>query len=502
MKSVTFSLSSSRKVAVLNKLKLYGLTFPLLLSAPFVRADFIDLLGTFSNNLEEKSAEAALRTYERLIEEQGCTDRSTGLDSTACVGRVFDVFDNVREIIHTGNEISGTGSTLFSLRTDQQELGSALRWLAAEEYAAQGDMASDFVSDQVAGLGSRLSALRFGARGFQFAQNGVWLPQGEYALQNGTHGGAAGSEDNYSKLGGFLNVQGSIGSRDPSGRENAFDSDGTTLNTGLDYRLNNQWTLGAMLGYTTQQIDFDSSQSIVDGDIESSGFNFMPFVLYQSGNYYFSASLAYQQLDFDSRRAIRYPSNNINIASTNTETIAETQAKIVSAFAEMGYSYVWEKFSVEPFFNIQSSSIVIDEFIEDDINDDAFDLVIKEQDFSTLNYSFGLKTQYTFTPRSGVFVPYLSVEHVAQTDTESRDVEAYHSGLGSDDTLYFIPTEELDDSYQTITVGMSSVLRGGRELRDGGTVGGDIQGFFNIKQITGLDGYDLMFYSLGLRYAF
>lgn len=486
----------------MNKLKTLGAVLPFFAMSHVAHADFAELLGSFSSDLEERSAEAVLRTYERLIAEEGCTDRSTGLDQTACVGRVFEVFNNVRELVHTGNDLTGTGSILSSLRLDIEGLGFALRWFAAEEYAAQGDMSSDFVSGQVAGLGSRLSALRFGARGFQFVHNGVWMPEGDYAALDNARGGAAGSGANYSKLGGFLNIQGSTGSRAATGREDAFDSDGITFSGGLDYRLNDQWTIGTMLGYSTQEIDFDSSQSIVDGEIESSGFNIMPFFMYQPGYLYLSASLGYQQLDFDSRRAIRYPSQNLNIPSTSTETIANTQASIVSAFAEIGYSYIWRKMTFEPFFNLNSSSIVIDEFVEEDVNDDAFDLVVKEQDFSTLDFSFGLKTQYTYTPRAGVFIPYLTLEYIGQTDTASRDVEAYYPGLANDDTLYFIPTEELDDSYQTITLGMSAVLRGGRELTPGGTVGGDIQGFFNIKQITGLEGYELMFYSLGLRYAF
>lgn len=472
------------------------------IAANMAYADFEQLLGSFSTDLEERSAEAVLRTYNRLIEEEGCTDRSTGLDQSQCTGRTFLIFRNAREIVHTGNDISGTGVTTFSLRSNLEGLGFALRWFAAEEYAAQGDMSSDFVGGQVSGLGSRLSALRFGARGFQFVHNGVSAPNGEYAGVYGESGGAAGTGSNYSKLGGFFNLQSSVGSRAPTGRENAFDSEGVSFTSGLDYRINNNWIAGAMFGYSEQQIDFDSSLSIVDGEIESTGFNFMPFFMYQSGYWYISGSLGFQQLDFDSRRAISYPSNNLNIESTDTETIANTQATIISAFAEVGYSYIWKKVTLEPFFNLNTSSISIGEFVEDDINNDAFDLVVKEQNLSTIDYSFGLKTQYTFTPRIGVFVPFFTLEYVGQTDTASRDVEAYYDGLSSDESTYFIPTEELDGNYQTVSVGMSAVLRGGRELTAGGGVGGDIQAYFNIKQITGLEGYELMFYTIGARYAF
>lgn len=467
-------------------------------------ADFSDLFGRFSTELEEESATAALQTYTRLIEEEGCTDQSRGFDQdgSSCVGRIYRIFNNVREIVHTGNDITGSGPIEFSLGSDLEGLGFALRWLAAEEYAAQGDMSSDFVSGQISGLGSRLSALRFGARGFQFVQNGVWNPSGEYAYLDGATGGAAGTGANYSRLGGFLNVQTSFGSREATGLEDAFDNEGYVVTGGLDFRVNDEWIVGGMLGYSDQTIDFDSSQSIVEGEIVSSGFNIMPFFMYQPGYFYISGSLGYQQLSFDSLRAIRYPSFNPSTESTNTETISETDASIISGFAEAGYSFIWKKMTFEPYLGLSTSSVSIDEFIEDDVNDDAFDLVVKAQDFSTLDLTLGIKTQYTFTPRAGVFIPYFTVEYVGQTDTASRDIEAYYAGLSSTDSAFVIPTEELDSDYQTVSLGMSAVLRGGRELTPGGGVGGDIQGFINIKQITGLDGYELTFFSFGARYAF
>jgi len=75
-------------------------------------------------------------------------------------------------------------------------------------------------------------------------------------------------------------------------------------------------------------------------------------------------------------------------------------------------------------------------------------------------------------------------------------------GLSTDDSLFFIPKAELDSSYSAITVGVSSVIRGGREKTAGGSVGGDVQAFANIKTLTGLEGFDLQMYTLGLRYTF
>jgi len=475
-------------------------------------ATFADLIGEFSVPLENRSAQAALATYNRLIVEEGCLDELAQdpgdlgqgpTDGFNCTGRIFTIFRNVREVVHTGNDITGQGPTTFSLRSNLEGLGFALRWLAAEEYAAQEDLSSDFVSGQASGLSSRLTALRFGAQGFQFASNGVWQPTGQqHAGMYGESGGAAGDDSNYSKLGGFINLNFGSGSREPTGLENAFDFDLGNLTFGLDYRVNNNWIVGFVGGVMQQEIDFDASQSIVEGGIESDGFSVMPFFMYQPGSFYLSGSLGIQQMTFDSLRAIRYPSFNPSISSTNTETVSTTDASISSLFLEAGYTWFWQKFSVEPFLNVTASNIVIDEFIEDDINDDAFDLVVKEQDFDLVDATLGIKAQYVFTPNFGVLIPYLTLEMISQTETESRDIEAYYSGLSTTDSIFFVPTEELDSSYSAITVGLSSVIRGGREKSVGGSVGGDVQAFANIKTLSGLEGYDLQMYTLGLRYTF
>ena len=81
----------------------------------------------------------------------------------------FFVYLNARELVQTANEIRGSGATIASLGQDLEGLGLALRWTAAEELAAQGSMATEFANGQLSNLAARLSALRFGARGFGVA---------------------------------------------------------------------------------------------------------------------------------------------------------------------------------------------------------------------------------------------------------------------------------------------------------------------------------------------
>lgn len=481
-----------------------------LLAAQFAQqssADITDLFGSFANELEESSAQAAWLTYNRLIDNEGCSDAfliDPDLDpdrdgqqepgTLACTGQVYLLFSNVRELIHTANEITGDGPTAFSLGSSLEGLGFALRWAAAEEYAAQGTISGEFVNGQISGLSARLNALRLGARGFSFTAAPGW---------DGQSGGAASADiDNYSRWGGFVNFSYGYGDKDPTSTEDAFDFDGTKINFGVDYIINEQWIAGIAGGYAMQEVDFDGSQSIVEGSMESSGFSLMPFVLYQPNNFFFSASLGIQDMDFDTNRTIRYTSFNPDVPSTDTETVSTTSASMTSLFFEGGYTWRHNKWGIEPYLNVRSTEISVDGFVEDDLNDAAFDLAVREQEISSMEYTVGIKTQYTITPQQGVYIPWFSLEFVTQTEDAPRIIDAYYANDVTAETAFQVPTTELDSSYSVFAVGVSSVLRGGRQTEGDGAISGGIQGFASYKVITGLEGMSLNIFSLGLRYAF
>lgn len=482
------------------------------LSALFVlagtaQADLQQLIDDSQfNELETQAAAAALLTYNRLIANEGCSDRllvDPGANGGTCTGQTYTLFTNVREIIHTANEITGDGATIFSLGADVEGLGFALRWTAGEEYAAQGSMSSEFVGGQVSSVATRLSALRAGASGFNVIGIAAYSGNnnGDYANNNAILGNGA-SGDGYGRWGGFLNYDFGNGDREATDLEDAFDFKNSQITMGLDYRLNDRWIVGAVLGWSDQEIDFDSSVSIVEGSMESDGFSIMPFLMYQKDAWFVSSSLGWQKMTFDTERAIRYPSFNLDFASADTVAVSSTDADMKSLFIETGYTFQWKKTSLEPFINIKYSDISVDEFIEDDINDDAFDLVVESQDISSTEFTIGTKLQYVFTPSFGVFIPYLTVEFVNQTDDAPRVIKAYYAQDSSGESAFSIPTEKLDNSYRVYTIGLSSVIRGGRQTEYGGSVGGDIQGFVNYRTLQGLEGYRIDFYSLGLRYTF
>lgn len=482
------------------------------------QAGLAQLIDQFSNELENRSARAALQTYQDLIANAGCFDamrapaivvaNGNTAPTASCTGQTYQLFKNVRAIVHTGNELTNDGPTQFSLGLDKRGLGLALRWDAAEEYSAQGSAASDYLRGQVSSLSSRLTALRLGAQGFHLNATGFYNDSSHFAAnEEGITGGGAGdstgaSGEIYSPWGGFINYSAAEGTKAPTDLEDAFGFNGNQFNGGFDYRINNQWVLGGLASYLDQRIDFDSSKSTVSGYVETSGFSFFPFAMYQLDHFYISASLGVQQLNFDSLRAIRYPSLNPDIPSPNTQTIADTRAKSTSAFLATGYNFSYKKISFEPFVNVNAARIAIDQFVERDLKKSAFDLVVDKQKITTLTTTVGATVRFTFTPSFAVFTPYASYELVKQNQTDDRSIAARYLNAASQSNTFNVPTDLVDDAYAISTVGLSSVLVGAHQKTAEGALAGGLQAFVQYKQVQQLQNYKIDMVELGLRYEF
>lgn len=479
--------------------------------AQLSHGDFNNLQGQFANELEEASAQANQATFDELNNGLCNGLESDGNpNSASCNGAIAAIYRNTRELVHTANDIAGTGTTTFSLGSTVglQDLGFALRWTAGEEFAAQGNAANSFVNGQLNGLASRLNALRAGAKGFQFANYGI-TDEVYAGLGQQAYGGAAGDGgSNHSRLGGFFNWSLGWGEKDPTAAEDAFEFDGSSYSFGLDYRINDNFTIGGLFGYNDQSIDFDASQSIVDGGLDATGYNITPFLLYQNENFYISSSVGYQVIEFDIDRAIKYPSLNPSpfTSSTDTVAVAEADAEVLTGFVEIGYSYVMRNWVLEPYLGANMREITIDEFVERDLKNDGFDLRVDKQDIDSQELNIGLKIQATFTPKFGVLSPYFDASYYQESKDDSRIVTAQYANLPSaaiaDPLVNFaVRTDTADDDYISYTAGLSAVLRGSDSDACGNVYGG-IQGFLSYKFIDDLEHYEQSIVSAGLRYEF
>lgn len=466
----------------------------------------------FGSVVSNDAASANQATYDQIKATTSCNDGQTQA-TQACNGGTFLVWKNVRELVHSANDLTGDGPTEFSLQQDEEQLGNTMRWTAGEEFAAQGSMSSNFINGQLSGLASRITALRYGSTGFRYTDNAASSGT-EYMASNGAvldTGGGAGDDKSgvgWSPWGGFINFSYVRGDKEATDREDAFDFDGADINIGFDYRYGDNWIFGVVAGYQQQLIDFDSSQSVVDGEIKGTGFSLMPFVLFQEDNWFWTLSLGYQGMTFDTERRISYLSNNTNIASTNTVSESDTSSQIFSAYSSGGYAFrPTSAFTVEPYLSFDYYNVNIDEYSENDLLNEGFNFTVLEQSIDYFEGAFGLKLQYTFTPRFGVIVPYFDAQWHHQFNTDARDIDAVYEEAastlaGNSGTFFRLPTDPLDENYEVYAIGLSAVVRGARQREAGGPATGGIQTYINYRIVNNLEYYEQSTISLGLRMEF
>ena len=480
------------------------------------------------NNDVERAAAIANQAVFDLLDStcnpggvlDGQADPRVPPDSDACGGDLFALYVSVRQLIHTANELQNAGPTVASLQLGQSELGTALRWTAAEELAAQGSAATDFANNQLSNLASRLNALRFGATGFSVA--GVFDPSGNAAdLVAGLprRGGGASADESgsaYSPWGGFLNGSFGSGDRSDTGREDAFDFDGSEITLGVDYRFDNNVVVGGLVGFKTQEIDFDETANVLratSGGIDIDGSSLIVFGLYQGEKLFVSGSLGTEQLDYDVERRVIYVSNNPLVGSVDSIARSSPDADVLTATVNVAYAFNKDRLTIEPYFNAEYLDIDIGAFTEQRsttstglIDEDALNLRVGGQSFDSLDATLGVRLQYVYTPEFGVLIPFFSLELHNEVLKEERIISAGYaalSGFAGGDTLNFsLPTDRVDKTWMSWSVGFSTVLRGGRQSEMGGPVGGGLSAFLQFESVEDLANFDQHVISAGFRYEF
>jgi uncharacterized protein YhjY with autotransporter beta-barrel domain len=464
-------------------------------TAPATAGSLVQLVdsapaGTF-NELERLSAIGNQASYNVLTSNPGsaiyCSPALTTASPT-CPPSVFLVFSNLRELVQSANELLQNGQPYtYSLHTNDQGLGFALRWTAGENLLAPGSVATQFANGQLASVAGRIAALRLGASGFLVSG---FFPQqdgGSAVAMNslGALGGGASADSKdigiASRWGGFLNGAFGWGYREPSVIEDAFAFDSKDATLGVDYRLSRRLVLGASVGFTNQRVEFDSSRSVAGGGFHSNGYGAILYGLYEWEGPYISVSGGWQRSSFDETRLVTYPSFNIAVPSPNATASGSTDSSTILASFAAGWPLSRGPATVEPYVNANYRHVDLDGFREtsDDNADPAqpagFDFDFAPQQFRILDTAAGLRLQYTFKSGIAVFVPYARAEYHHNFAANSYSVRASYNVIANSGAQFDLPSDPVDNHFYQFAGGFSVVLPHG------------IQGFVQYQTTSGME---------------
>ena len=459
------------------------------------------------DSLERLAAIGNQASYNALTAKPTATlycDPAQTAASAQCPQSVFLVFNNLRTLVQTANELLANGlPTRFSLNITADGLGNAMRWTAAEELSAPSSAATQF-GNSLASVANRITALRLGASGFSVAgaldqplSHAVLGYDPPQALGGGASADDSGLGD-VQRWGGFLNGSSGWGNHSSTIEEDAFAFDSRAVTLGADYRLNRRLVLGAAAGYSNQHIDFNSNLSVVGGRIHSDAYNLQVFGLYEWDGPYVSVSLGGQRSHYDSTRLIAYPSQNITVPSVNATATGSTTSDTFNSGIELGWSLPRGAFTIEPYLNVNYQYLHLAGFTEGSVNNmgpDAgspagFAFIYAPQRITTLDSAVGARFLYTLSSRFGVASIYVDAEYHHLFDNNPGAVVSSYDPIASEGVSFAIPNSKPTTNFQNYAAGVAF------------SFGHGLQAFVQYQQRVNIQDVAARMVSGGIRGAF
>ena len=390
------------------------------------------------------------------------------------------LFDTCRAMVHTGNNLSGTGANKDSLGLNEDELAASLQQIATEEFGSTQSMASEISNNQINSSISRLVELRSGVKGFSFA--GLLPKQNNQPYK----GGAAGIEGN--KLGGFISANYGFGERDSTLNTNGFDYDSIGLTGGMDYRIDTNMIIGAMLSYHDISSDFNQTTTVAGGDVQAKGWGGSLYGTYYTDQAYIDLSMGYGTGSYDTKRNIIIPSHT-TVAGINQTATGDTDSSDFSASVGAGYDYSSQALTYGPYFRLSYLSVDIDGYSESGAEASGLNLNVTGQKWESLSSVLGAKFSYSLSHSFGVVVPQASIGWVHEYESDAQNVTATYVDDPRQNILT-ARTNNPDRDYFEVNLGVSVVLREGAQI------------YASYDSVVGLNDLTQHFVSVGGRWEF
>ena len=393
---------------------------------------------------------------------------------------------------HVGADLRKRCDGLLEDSLAAPELEYITKRMSSEQTAAQATNTIQMLDSYLNTLGSRTQQIREGQQeGVRLTgldikdSNGNSLSANQLAQINDyLNREAAGDDDTgFDRLGFFMNGSYAFGKRDNTDKELGFDEYGYGTTLGVDYRLLDNFVLGAAFGYNYMKSDYISSL----GQMESDAFSGALYgTFYLDNGFYVEGSVSGTSLDYNSQRNIIYTANS---DSVKTATTGENSGHKYNINLATGYDYYLEGLRLSPQLKVNYANVHIDELYEQ--GGQGLALHVEDQDFDSLSTSLGFQTSYPLSFSWGVLIPSFSADWTHEFLYSARTINAsFMQDLGSSKSKFRIYTDNPDRDFVNISAGASAQLKYGVAM------------FFNYESILTHRHIDSHLFTGGVRVEF
>lgn len=415
----------------------------------------------------------------QFVVESGDAIRRTCLELGAAgpqSGAQQDLFNRCREMAGTVlNTVGVQTANHYNYGID--ETYNAIRQFSGEEVSSQSRLATEGTNRQFVNLGTRMDAIRRGARsglsGVAIDLQGVDLGKALADAGDFTPpaGGTGASADRDADTGWAWFANGAVGwgDRDESDNESGYDFDSLGITLGADYAMQSGLVLGVAVGFSRFDVDLDSGaanslvSSSAGGSVESDGYSLSGFFVHGWDRFYLNGILSYGESEFDMRRRVRLAAapgapGTASGLSLDRSLDADTDSEQLGGQFTGGIVLGTGATTVDLYLGMDWLDIDIDGFQErESVPDGGLALRYEDQNTESMQSIAGVMVRHASSTGFGVLLPYAGVEWRHEFDNESDPLVYRYAFAAQGSTITFrSPTDEPDEDFFEVTLGVSA----------------------------------------------
>jgi uncharacterized protein with beta-barrel porin domain len=371
------------------------------------------------------------------------------------------------------SETARLGATCTNLINMQdnlgpEQLGGVLQSLNGEELQAAQQQLGEISDVQIGNITARLSAIRAGLAGPGLSVAGLNVLNGGRVLALDDSKDlqivpAQFAEDGFlSRLGIFATGNITFGDKDSTGEIEGFDFDTEGLTIGADYRLTDNLVLGAAVGYSRFNAEFDESIDSPDGqELDSDAVQFSLFGSFYPTDQLFVDAIASVGWHFyDSERRILAPPPVLGQPGLVQSTAkGDFDAIHYGVATNVGYTIQLLGANVTPIARLEYLRAEIDGFTED--SPAAIELEFDDQDAESLPLSVGIEADYPISTQFGIVAPNVRAEYVHDFLDNEDGVLVRYAADNTQQSEFEVSTEDKDQDYGILGAGVATTFPAG-----------------------------------------
>lgn len=366
----------------------------------------------------------------------------------------------------------------------EAQVATALDAISPDEVFGTFQRLLNFTTIQHGNLARRLNGLRSGATRIDLRNFNI---ESEDVSISGDELQAAVEEllnERLDRWGFFSDGRVNFGDRERSTSVPGFDFDTISLTLGTDYRVRENFVLGAALGYNQVNANFDAGGGV---DVETVSLSLLG-TYFRGSSFYVDALASFGWSEVDTARQVRYSDA---FGAVNRKASGSTDSHQVTAGLGTGFDFSKGRWVFGPHLGVTYANTVIDAYAEQGAL--GLNLALPETAVRSLTANGGLHLSFTTTPSWGVLVPYARLDYVREfkDNAETAKVrfanDPFTTGAGAT-TPFRVRTDGADSDYFVWSIGAhAQFIRG-------------FAAFADYRSIVGLEDMKLGEVTVGVRY--